>query len=117
MPSSGAEPAELLSACQAVVFCLSPTEGEPLAISLGMLTERPVVATAAEGATGLLQPGSGAIATPDHDPGLRLRAAGPLPERSARAIAEGRAARELAAARHDPARVGEQAEALLRGTR
>jgi glycosyltransferase involved in cell wall biosynthesis len=53
VPTTGAEPAELLSGCDVVVFCPSPTEGEPLAISMGMLTERPVVATAAEGATGL----------------------------------------------------------------
>ena len=67
LPTSGTEPAELLSGSDVVVFCPSPTEGEPLAISMGMLTERPVVATAAEGATGLLQPGTGAIAAPDHD--------------------------------------------------
>jgi glycosyltransferase involved in cell wall biosynthesis len=117
VPSTGAEPAELLSACQAVVFCPSPTEGEPLAISLGMLTERPVVATAAEGATGLLQPGSGAIAEPDHDPASVCALLARYRNDPARALAEGRAARELASARHDPMRVGEQAEALLRGAR
>jgi glycosyltransferase involved in cell wall biosynthesis len=114
VPSTGAEPAELLSACQAVVFCPSPTEGEPLAISLGMLTERPVVATAAEGASGLLQPGSGAIATPDHDPAAVCALLARYRNNPELARTEGRAARELAAARHDPAVVGAQAEALLR---
>jgi glycosyltransferase involved in cell wall biosynthesis len=115
VPSSGAAPAELLSACQAVVFCPSPTEGEPLAISIGMLTERPVVATAAEGATGLLQPGSGAIASPDHDPAAVCALLDRYRGDPELARAEGRSARELAAARHDPAVVGAQAEALLRG--
>jgi glycosyltransferase involved in cell wall biosynthesis len=113
VPSSEVEPAELLSGCDVVVFCPSPTEGEPLAISMGMLTERPVVATAAEGAAGLIRPGTGAIATPDHDAGaVTMLLAGYRgdPDRTA---AEGRAARELAAARHDPALVGERAEALL----
>jgi glycosyltransferase involved in cell wall biosynthesis len=116
VPSSGAEPAELLSACQAVVFCPSPTEGQPLAISLGMLTERPVVATAAEGANGLLEPGCGAIATPDHDAAAVSALLAGYRADPARARAEGRAARARAADRHDPAVVGARAEALLRGT-
>jgi glycosyltransferase involved in cell wall biosynthesis len=116
LPSSGAEPAELLSACEVVVFCPSPTEGEPLAISLGMLTERPVVATAAEGATGLLEPGCGAIATPDHDAAaVRALLAG-YRDDPERARAEGRAARARAADRHDPTVVGARAEELLGGT-
>lgn len=114
VPSTGAEPSELLSACDVVVFCPSPTEGEPLAISLGMLAERPVVATAAEGATGLLAPGSGAIAAPDHDPAAVCGLLAGYRANPDRARAEGRAARELAAARHDPAIVGERAEAVLR---
>jgi glycosyltransferase involved in cell wall biosynthesis len=116
VPSSGAEPAELLSACEAVVFCPSPTEGEPLAISLGMLTERPVVATAAEGATGLLEPGCGAIATPDHDAAAVCALLAGYRDNPERARAEGRAARARAAERHDPAVVGARAEALLGGT-
>lgn len=115
LPTSGTEPAELLSGCDVVVFCPSPTEGEPLAISMGMLTERPVVATAAEGATGLIQPGTGAIAAPDHDAAAVCALLAGYRDDPARARADGRAARELAAARHDPAVVGERAEALLRG--
>jgi glycosyltransferase involved in cell wall biosynthesis len=116
VPSSGAEPAELLSACDVVVFCPSPTEGEPLAISIGMLAERPVVATAAEGAVGLLQPGAGAVAAPDHDAGAVATLLAAYRADPGRAAAEGRAGRALAAARHDPAAVGERAEALLAGT-
>jgi glycosyltransferase involved in cell wall biosynthesis len=113
VPSSGAEPAELLSACDVVVFCPSPTEGEPLAISLGMLTERPVIATAAEGATGLVQPGIGAIAAPDHDAAAVAALLAGYRDDPARARAEGRAGRALAARRHDPAVVGKRAEALF----
>jgi glycosyltransferase involved in cell wall biosynthesis len=115
LPTSGTEPAELLSGCDVVVFCPSPTEGEPLAISMGMLTERPVVATAAEGATGLILPGTGAIATPDHDPAAVGALLAAYRQDPTRVRAEGRAARELAAARHDPAVVGAHAETLLRG--
>ncbi len=114
VPSTGVEPAELLSGCDVVVFCPSPTEGEPLAISMGMLVERPVVATAAEGATGMIQPGTGAIATPDHDPSAVAMLLAGYRSDPERARTEGRAARELAAARHDPAVVAERAEALLR---
>jgi glycosyltransferase involved in cell wall biosynthesis len=113
VPTTGAEPAELLSGCDVVVFCPSPTEGEPLAISMGMLTERPVVATAAEGAVGLIEPGTGAIAAPDHDPAAVAALLAGYRADPALAAAEGRAARQLAAARHDPARVAELAEALL----
>jgi glycosyltransferase involved in cell wall biosynthesis len=113
VPSGGAEPAELLSACDVVVFCPSPTEGEPLGISLGMLTERPVIATAAEGAAGLVRPGTGAIAVPDHDAAAVAALLARYREDPARARAEGRVGRALAAAHHDPAAVGKRAEALL----
>jgi len=115
VPTTGAEPAELLSGCDIVVFCPSPTEGEPLAISMGMLVERPVVATAAEGATGLIEPGTGAIATPDHDPLAVAALLASYRADPALARSEGEAARRLAAARHDPATVAERAEALLLG--
>jgi glycosyltransferase involved in cell wall biosynthesis len=115
MPTTGTEPAELLSGCDVVVFCPSPTEGEPLAISMGMLTERPVVATAAEGATGLIQPGTGAIARPDHDPVAVAALLASYRADPQLARGEGRAARELAASRHDPGAVAELAEALLLG--
>jgi glycosyltransferase involved in cell wall biosynthesis len=113
VPSTGAEPAELLSGCDVVVFCPSPTEGEPLAISMGMLTERPVVATAAEGATGLIEPGTGAIAVPDHDPDAVAALLAGYRADPALTRKEGLAARERAARRHDPAAIAERAEALL----
>jgi hypothetical protein len=81
-----------------------------------MLTERPVVATAAEGATGLLEPGCGAIASPDHDPAAVRALLGGYRGDPERARAEGRAARARAADRHDPTVVGARAAALLGGT-
>ena len=60
----------------------------------------------------LLQPGAGAIAAPDHDAAAVCALLAGYRPNPARARAEGRAAREPAAARHDPAVVGERAEAL-----
>lgn len=113
LKSSGDDPPQLLSACDAVVFCPSPTEGEPLAISIGMLTARPVVATAAEGASALIRPGTGAIAQPDHDAAAVAALLAAYRADPERRRAEGRAARELAAARHAPGAVAARAEALL----
>ena len=50
---------------------------------------------------------------PDHDPSAVAMLLAGYRDDPERARAEGRAARELAAARHDPAVVGERAEALL----
>jgi glycosyltransferase involved in cell wall biosynthesis len=112
-PSPAADAPQLLSACDAVVFCPSPTEGEPLAILLGQLTARPVVATAAEGAAGLIEPGTGAIASPEHDAAAVAALLADYRADPARAEAEGRRARELAVARHEPDVVAALAERLL----
>jgi glycosyltransferase involved in cell wall biosynthesis len=112
-PSPGAAAPELLSACDAVVFCPSPTEGEPLAILLGQLSGRPVVATAGEGAAGLIEPGAGAIAAPEHDPAAVAALLARYRADPALATAEGRRSRELAVAAHEPAAVAERAERLL----
>jgi glycosyltransferase involved in cell wall biosynthesis len=112
-PSPGADAPQLLSACDAVVFCPSPTEGEPLAILLGQLSARPVVATAAEGAAGLIEPGTGAIASPDHDPAAVAALLAGYRADPSRADAEGRRARERAVARHAPEVVAARAERLL----
>jgi glycosyltransferase involved in cell wall biosynthesis len=112
-PSPGPAAPQWLSACDAVLFSPSPTEGEPLAIVLGQLTAKPVVATAAEGAAGLIEPGAGAIASPEHDPlAVAVLLAGYRAD-PARAEAEGRRARELALARHDPDALAARAERLL----
>ncbi len=114
VPTPTANLRAFLSASDVVAFCPSPTEGAPRAIIAAMLAERPVVATAAEGATGLIPAGAGEIAVPDHDP----RAAAALLRRyrdePERARAHGAAARRHAAATHDPAVITAQIERLLR---
>jgi glycosyltransferase involved in cell wall biosynthesis len=108
-PSPGAAAPEWLSACDAVVFCPSPTEGEPLAIVLAQLAARPVVAAAAEGATGLVD----AIARPEHDPRAVAALLAPYRADPSRARADGHRARELSLARHDPDAVAARAERVL----
>jgi glycosyltransferase involved in cell wall biosynthesis len=60
--------ADVMSAFDVSVFCPSPTEGAPRATILGMLAERPCIATGAEGVDDLIQPEFGAIAQPENDP-------------------------------------------------
>ena len=59
--------ADVLSAFDVSVFCPSPTEGAPRATILGMLAERPCLATGPEGVADLIKPGFGAISTPTND--------------------------------------------------
>lgn len=113
LPTPGAGVPDLLSACDTTVFCPSPTEGAPRAIILAMLCERPCVATGPEGATGLLVPGTGAIADPPNEPGpvaALLRAYRADPERAAR---EGAAARTRAAGLHDADAIAARIETYL----
>jgi colanic acid biosynthesis glycosyl transferase WcaI len=112
-PSPGGDAPAVLSACDVVVFCPSPSEGEPLAVVLGQLTARPVVATAAEGAAGLIEPGTGAIATPEHDPAAVAALFAAYRADPARVAADGQRARALAVARHDSRAVAALAERLL----
>ena len=113
VPTPGDRASELLSACDFAAFCPSPTEGAPLAIIVAMLCGLPVVATGAEGARGLIVPGTGTIAEPEHDVAATaalLRAYRDDPGRRER---EGRAARAHAASQHDAAAVAARAESLL----
>ena len=57
-----------MSAFDVSVFCPSPTEGAPRATILGMLAERPCLATGAEGVADLIRPEFGAITQPENDP-------------------------------------------------
>jgi hypothetical protein len=68
-----------------------------------------VVATGAEGAVGLLD----AIARPEHDPQAVAALLAAYRSDPARALEDGRRARELAVARHDPDAVAARAERLL----
>ena len=117
LPTPGDRVPELLSAFDASVFCPSPTEGAPRAIILAMLAERPCVATGPEGATGLLIPGTGAIADPENDPVAVAALLRGYRDDPARARAEGAAARARAAALHDADSITARIEALFEQAR
>jgi glycosyltransferase involved in cell wall biosynthesis len=60
--------AAILSACDLQVYAPGPSEGAARAVTFGQLTSRPVIATAPEGARGLVTPGTGTVVTPPNDP-------------------------------------------------
>lgn len=68
VPTPTDDVADVLSAFDVSVFCPSSTEGAPRATILGMLTERPCLATGPEGVADLIRPEFGAIAQPTDDP-------------------------------------------------
>jgi len=68
IPTPGGDVDEVLSAFDVLVFCPSPTEGEPRAVILGMLARRPCLATGAEGVADMITPEIGAICSPENDP-------------------------------------------------
>jgi glycosyltransferase involved in cell wall biosynthesis len=113
LPTPGADGGALFSAFDVCVFCPSPAEGSPTAVILGMLAERPCVATAKEGVDGLIEDGCGAVAAPENDPDALaavLRDYAGDPERSQR---EGTLAGARARERFDANAVAAEAEWLL----
>jgi glycosyltransferase involved in cell wall biosynthesis len=68
VPTPTDDVADVLSAFDVSVFCPSPTEGAPRATILGMLANRPCLATGPEGVADLISPEFGAIAEPTDDP-------------------------------------------------
>jgi glycosyltransferase involved in cell wall biosynthesis len=117
LTTPGAEIGDVLSAMDVDVFCPSPAEGQPRAVILGMLAERPCVSTGAEGVVGLIEDSYGAIVSPENDVdavAAVLRRYEDDPERVRR---EGALAARAAVERFDRAVVAERAERLLRGER
>jgi glycosyltransferase involved in cell wall biosynthesis len=115
LTTPGAEIGDVLSAMDVDVFCPSPAEGQPRAVILGMLAERPCVSTGAEGVIGLIEDSYGAIVAPENDAealAAVLRRYEDDPERVRR---EGALAAKAAVERFDRAVVAERAERLLRG--
>jgi glycosyltransferase involved in cell wall biosynthesis len=113
LPTPGAAVGDVLSAFDVSVFCPSPAEGQPRAVILGMLAERPCVSTGAEGVEDLIEPEFGAIVSPENDPDTLaevLRSYEGDPERVRR---EGALAAQRAVERFDAVRVAERAERLL----
>jgi glycosyltransferase involved in cell wall biosynthesis len=113
LPTPGDRMTAVLSACDAVVFCPSPTEGAPLAVIMAMLARRPCVASGPEGVADLIAPGTGAIAEPEHDPRAVAALLRGYRDDRDRTLAEGAAARQRAAALHDAQAIGERVERLL----
>jgi glycosyltransferase involved in cell wall biosynthesis len=113
LTTPGGEIGDVLSAFDVSVFCPSPAEGQPRAVILGMLAERPCVSTGAEGVVGLIEDGFGAIVSPENDPeavAAVLRRYEGDPERVRR---EGALAARRAVERFDRAVVAERAEELI----
>ncbi len=115
MPTPGANVAEVLSAFDVSVFCPSPTEGAPRAVILGMLAERPCLATGAEGVADMIYPGIGAITQPENDPRALAEAVRPYLDDPARVAREGAAARANAVDTYDARVVAEKIERMWQG--
>lgn len=99
-PSVRGRVVEVLSACDVQVFAPQPQEGLPRSLALGMLMERPIVATADNGTAGLLAPE--AIVSPAHDPAALARTLDAYRADPARRRREGAALRRRALERFDP---------------
>jgi glycosyltransferase involved in cell wall biosynthesis len=115
LTTPGGEIGDVLSAMDVDVFCPSPAEGQPRAVILGMLAERPCVSTGAEGVVGLIEDSYGAIVSPENDVeavAAVLRRYEDDPERVRR---EGALAARAAVERFDRGVVAARAERLLRG--
>jgi glycosyltransferase involved in cell wall biosynthesis len=117
LTTPGAEIGDVLSAFDVSVFCPSPAEGQPRAVILGMLAERPCLSTGAEGVRGLIEDAFGAIVAPENDVdavAAVLRRYEHDPERVRR---EGALAARSARERFDRAVVAARAEELILGLR
>jgi glycosyltransferase involved in cell wall biosynthesis len=115
LPTPGAEIGDVLSAMDVDVFCPSPAEGQPRAVILGMLAERPCVSTGAEGVVGLIEDSYGAIVSPENNAEALAAALCRYEGDPERVRREGALAARVAVERFDRAVVAERAERLLRG--
>jgi glycosyltransferase involved in cell wall biosynthesis len=93
-----------LSACDALVFAPSPTEGAPRVIVMASLVGVPVIATDPEGALGLIPDGGGTIVAPSHDPRALAAALADYRDDPQRRRREGATGRAEMRASHDPER-------------
>lgn len=113
LPTPTDDAADVLSAFDVSVFCPSPTEGAPRATILGMLAERPCLATGPEGVADMIRPEFGAISEPNDDPAAlsaMLRRYRDDPDLRAR---QGRAARRWAEQQYARPVVAQQIEDLF----
>lgn len=117
LSTPGAAVGDVLSAFDVSVFCPSPTEGQPRAVILGMLAERPCVSTGAEGVVDLLEDGFGTIVSPENDPVALAAILRRYEDDPGRIVHEGALAAKSARERFDAAVVAEQAERLILAAR
>ncbi len=110
----GRDAARVISAFDLAVFSPSPTEGAPLSVIIPMLCGRPVVATGAEGASGLIAPGTGLILEPEHDAAALAQGIAAYRDDRARLQREGEAAREHATRTHSADAVATEFERVVR---
>jgi glycosyltransferase involved in cell wall biosynthesis len=115
LPTPGREIASVCSAFDVSVFCPSPTEGAPLAVIHAMLASRPCVSTGNEGVTGLIQSGTGAVASPENDPSALAELLRGYLDDGARREREGAAAHEIADRTFAAPTVAVLIETLVRG--
>jgi len=113
VPTPTSDVADVMSAFDVSVFCPSPTEGAPRATILGMLVERPCLATGAEGVGDLIRPEFGAITQPENDPTALAALLKRYLEDSGLGARQGKAARAWAERVYARAVVAEQIERLL----
>jgi glycosyltransferase involved in cell wall biosynthesis len=116
LPTPTADVADLFSAFDVSVFCPSPAEGMPTSVVLGMLAERPCVATGREGVADLIEDDFGAIAQPENDPAALAAILGRYEGDAERVRREGAIARRRALERFDSEAVASEAERLIGAT-
>jgi glycosyltransferase involved in cell wall biosynthesis len=109
----GDDIADVMSAFDVSVFCPSPTEGAPRATILGMLAERPTLATGPEGVADLIRPEFGAISEPENDPRALTGLLSRYRDDPGLRAGQGRAARAWAEQEYAPAAVAGLVEGLL----
>ncbi len=104
---------EFLSACDALAFTPSPTEGAPRVITEAQLVGIPVIATAEPGAVDLIRPGEGTVVSPPNDPRATAAALAAYRDDPERRRREASSARSHALELHSPARLLANVESLL----
>jgi glycosyltransferase involved in cell wall biosynthesis len=113
LSTPGAAVGDVLSSFDVSVFCPSPTEGQPRAVILGMLAERPCVSTGAEGVADLLEDSFGTIVAPENDPAALAAILRGYEEDPGRIPVEGALAAKSARERFGADVVAERAENLI----
>lgn len=113
LSTPGKAVADVLSAFDVSVFCPSPAEGQPRAVILGMLAERPCVSTGAEGVTDLIEEDYGAITSPENDPAALAGVLRRYEDDAELAHRQGKRARERGRELFDSDFVAEKAERLI----